>query len=593
MNQDHESTEIVGPQEFQSTEIVTSQTDRSTEIIRPNAAPPAAPPPAAPAPAAQHVAANTSGPAIDGYDSFSELGRGGFATVYRATQSALGREVAVKVLHRSADDAAVLASFRRESHLVADLSWHPHVAPVLEAGTTEVSATMGRHPYLCFQLVEHGSLEDQIDRDGPLNWVAATRAAIEVADALAAAHAIGVIHRDIKTANVLVDRLGRGQLADFGIASLVGERDEGGVAMTVAHAPPELFDGRSASPQSDIYSLGSMLYELLAGRAAFERLNGEPLAPMIERIVSTPVPPLPPAAAPASVGQVLVTAMAKSPEHRFASAIEFGRALQRAQSEASLELTPMPYSDRMAPHTSAPPGRSELLVRPPTARFAASTPATRSRVGGWIIAGGVALGLALGIAGGIVLVDRLGDDTPAEAVQAANSDADPATDTPGSEPVAGSVSTQDAEIVSITASATSPPLTLADGSELVVSAADMVDDERSTSWLVPGDGIGTVIQLDLGSTETVVSLGLVPGFSGVDPVNGAERFRAVRRVVRVQWTFDDGRSLEQTLTDLDDLQRLTIPPTPTRTIRLEILSTTEPGSLDFTAISDVAVEVVR
>lgn len=593
MNQENESTEIVGRQEFQSTEIVNPQVDRSTKIVGSGAGPDATPPAGIP-----RTIAAASGLAIDGYDSFSELGKGGFATVYRARQSALGREVAVKVLHRSADDDAVLASFRRESHLVADLSWHPHVAPVLEAGTTETSATMGRHPYLCFQLVEHGSLEDQIDRDGPLNWVAATRAAIEVADALAAAHAIGVIHRDIKTANVLVDRLGRGQLADFGIASLVGERDEGGIAMTVAHAPPELFDGRSASPQSDVYSLGSMLYELLAGRAAFERREGEPLAPMIERIVSDPLPPLPPTAAPASVSQVIATAMAKSSEHRFPSAIELGRALQRAQSEASLELTPMPYSDRMAPHTSAPSGRAELLVRPPTARLAASaSPTTRSRPGGWIIAGIVALGLACGVAGGIVLVDRLGDDAPVEAVQepapADPSDAGPATDPLDSEPGAGSVSTQEVDIVSITASATSPPLTLADGSELVVSAADMVDGDRSTSWLVPGDGIGAVIQLDLGSTETVVSLGLVPGFSGVDPVNGAERFGAVRRVVRVQWTFDDGRSLEQTLTDVDDLQRLAIAPTQTRTIRLEILSTTEPGVLDFTAISEIGVEVAR
>ncbi|MFK7919004.1 MAG: protein kinase [Ilumatobacter sp.] len=591
MNQDHESTEIVQPQDFQS-----------TEIIRPGAA--SEPPPSLPRPAA-----TTSGPAIDGYDSFSELGKGGFATVYRARQSALGREVAVKVLHRSADDDAALASFRRESHLVADLSWHPHVAPVLEAGTTETSATMGRHPYLCFQLVEHGSLEDQIERNGPLNWVAATRAAIEVADALAAAHAIGVIHRDIKTANVLVDRLGRGQLADFGIASLVGERDEGGIAMTVAHAPPELFEGRSASPQSDIYSLGSMLYELLAGRPAYERLNGEPLAPLIERIVSTPVPPLPQTAAPASIAQVIAAAMAKVPDHRFASAIEFGRALQRAQSQASLELTPMPYCDLMAPHTSSAPDRSQLLVRPPTARLASSSgPTSRPRLGGWIIAGCVALGLACGVAGGIVLVDRLGNDTstvaesadaqPAETVQAESeqaepSDADPATDPPDSEPAAGSASNQDADIVSITASATSPPLTLADGSELVLSAADMVDGDRSTSWLVPGDGAGVVIQLDLGSAEAVASVGLVPGFSGIDPVNGAERFGAVRRIATVRWTFDDGSTVEQSFVDLDDLQRMAIEPTSTRTIRLEVLSTTEPGTLDFTAISELGIEVNR
>jgi hypothetical protein len=573
--------------------------DEPTEIIGDDATVVAGdavtPPRGVPVTPAAPVTPAELGPVIEGFDRFSELGRGGFATVYRARQTALGRDVAVKVLHRSADDAAALASFRRESHLVADLSWHPHVAPVLEAGTTEPRDSSGRHPYLCFQLVEHGSLEDQIDRDGPLNWVAATRAAIEVADALAAAHAIGVIHRDIKVANVLVDRLGRGQLADFGIASLLGERNEGaGVAMTVAHAPPELFEGGSASPQSDIYSLGSMLFELLAGRAPFARLENESLPMMIERIVQQPLPPLPPDAAPASVGQVIAVAMAKHPEQRFASAIEFGRALQTAQSGASLELTPMPYCDRMAPQTAAARNRGSIAVRPPTAVVAASGGSRRAGVSGWLVAAGLALGVGGGVAGGLVLVDRLGSDTGVEVATADVADPVPdAVDPPSDTEAAPSPPPSTAQVVGIvgaTASDTSPPLLLADGSELVISAADTIDGDRSTAWLVAGDGVGVTLQFDLGSKRSVTSVGLVPGYSGVDPVNGAERFPAVRRIASVRWTFDDGTSIEQTFADLDDLQRLEITPTPTRSIRLDILSTTEPGSLDFTAIAEVAVE---
>ena len=156
-------------------------------------------------------------PKVPGFAGLEEIGRGGFAVVYRAWQPAFDRQVALKVLTLLDLDDRALRRFERECRSAGRLSWHPHIVVVFDAGTTDE----GR-PFLAMEYLEDGSLADRIKRDGRLPRQDAVASAIQVAGALQTAHDQGVLHRDVKPENVLVDRFGGSKLADFGIASVLG-----------------------------------------------------------------------------------------------------------------------------------------------------------------------------------------------------------------------------------------------------------------------------------------------------------------------------------------------------------------------------------
>ena len=203
---------------------------------------------------------------VDRYLVRQELGRGATATVYRAHDSALGREVAVKLLHaRDLDDAHALERFRREGEVLGGLD-HPGIVRVLDAGSWQGC------PYLVFELVEGGRTLRQAFLGRPLRErVALVR---DVAAALAHAHGRGVIHRDVKPDNVLVDREGRARLSDFGLASAIGltRMTASGTALgtPVAMAPEQVQgDHRAWGPPTDVWALGVILYEALTGELPF------------------------------------------------------------------------------------------------------------------------------------------------------------------------------------------------------------------------------------------------------------------------------------------------------------------------------------
>ncbi|MFS8101445.1 serine/threonine protein kinase [Lentzea alba] len=203
-------------------------------------------------------------PHIPGLTDLRPLGAGGFATVYRAHQAQLGRDVAVKIDNRVLADERDRRRFLREAHAAAKLSGHPHVVGVHDANITAQGT-----PYMVMELCTGGSLADQLDARGPLHHEQVRDLGVKLADALAAAHQEGVLHRDIKPGNILVDRYGTPKLADFGLAALLDAQGGSTVtrdALSPSYAPPEAFAMAEPTPQADVYSLAATLYTLLAGK---------------------------------------------------------------------------------------------------------------------------------------------------------------------------------------------------------------------------------------------------------------------------------------------------------------------------------------
>jgi serine/threonine-protein kinase len=200
----------------------------------------------------------------------AQIGSGGMSTVYRAQDLTLERPVAIKLMHREiASDSDQLERFRREARAVARLS-HPHIVGVIDAGEDE------HRPYIVFEYVEGETLKERIRRMGRLPIDEAIAYAIEIARALGCAHANQIVHRDIKPQNVLIDAEGSAKVTDFGIARSLQEEGltaDGRVLGTTDYVSPEQALGQDVNGQSDIYSLGVVLYEMLTGSVPFSGEN--------------------------------------------------------------------------------------------------------------------------------------------------------------------------------------------------------------------------------------------------------------------------------------------------------------------------------
>jgi tRNA A-37 threonylcarbamoyl transferase component Bud32 len=200
----------------------------------------------------------------------ARIAAGGMSTVYRALDETLERQVAVKLMNREvASDSDQLERFRREARAVAQLS-HPHIVGVIDAGEDDGRA------YIVFEYVEGETLKERIRRLGRLPITEAVAYAIEIARALGAAHARHIIHRDVKPQNVLIDHEGSAKVTDFGIARTLEEDGltaDGRVLGTTDYVSPEQALGQHVSGQSDLYSLGVVLYEMLTGEVPFHGEN--------------------------------------------------------------------------------------------------------------------------------------------------------------------------------------------------------------------------------------------------------------------------------------------------------------------------------
>jgi WD40 repeat protein/serine/threonine protein kinase len=282
---------------------------------------------------------------IRGYELREHLGRGSYGSVYRAYQPVIGRDVAIKViLPKYANQPDFIRRFEVEAQLVARLE-HPHIVPLYDYWREPDGA------YLVMRLMRAGSLRDALQR-GPWHVETAIHLVDQIAAALTTAHRQGVVHRDIKPGNILLDDAGNAYLSDFGIAALaepfanagrhaslpVKERPTG----TPEYVSPEMAQGTEVTLRADIYSLGVVLYELLTGRHPFPDL---PLAVLLQRHLHDPLPPATSARPdlPPAVDDVIQVATSKDPEARYPDALTLARAFRQAlQPDGVSTIPPMP-----------------------------------------------------------------------------------------------------------------------------------------------------------------------------------------------------------------------------------------------------------
>jgi serine/threonine protein kinase len=306
----------------------------------------------------------TSAPDIPGHTVTSVLGTGGFAAVYRGWQRAVGREVAIKIDNRVLFTERDRRRFFREVTAAGRLSGHPHVIDVYDAGMLGD----GR-PYLVMELCPGGSLNDELRRYGPMSAERVTWIGVRLADALAAAHAAGVLHRDIKPANILINQYGVVGLADFGLASIIaatGEQTVTREALTPAFAPPESFRNAEPTTAADIYSLAATLYMLLAGRPPrFPAGEPSPGLATIAVLHDRPVEDVP--GAPPELMAILRQGLAADPAQRPATATALRDAL------AELDL---PSGGQPTPARHLTVGSQPGPVRPTAADSPGSAPPT-------------------------------------------------------------------------------------------------------------------------------------------------------------------------------------------------------------------------
>src|SRR3954451_5588856 len=289
----------------------------------------------------------------DRYRLDAQIGTGGMSTVYRAFDTTLERTVAVKLMHREiASDSAQLERFRREARAVGQFS-HPHIVGVIDAGEDD------QRPYIVFEYVEGETLKERIRRCGRLPVDESLAYAIEIARALGAAHARGIVHRDIKPQNVLIDEEGMAKVTDFGIARSLDEEGltaDGRVLGTTDYVSPEQALGHIVNGQSDIYSLGIVLWEMLVGDVPFHGENQVAVALEHVREDLPDVPRLRPELS-ASVASVLDRMTCKKLERRYPDALtleddlEYALAIEaaragRATGEATAVLRTLPPSAR-------------------------------------------------------------------------------------------------------------------------------------------------------------------------------------------------------------------------------------------------------
>jgi eukaryotic-like serine/threonine-protein kinase len=285
------------------------------------------------------------------YTIEGELGRGGMATVYLASDLRHDRPVALKVLHPELSASLGPERFQREIRLAARLQ-HPHILTVLDSGAAGQLGSGAERLWFTMPFVEGESLRDRLVREKQLPVEDALRIAREAADALDYAHSHGIIHRDIKPENILLSA-GHALVADFGIARAVGGGEhltETGMAIgTPAYMSPEQAAGeRDLDARTDLYSLATVLYEMLTGEPPF---TGPTAQAIIARRLTTEAPSVRQsrASVPEAADHAIRKSLAKVPADRFATAGEFGRALTAAQ----MPTIPTPTSTPVAPRPAA------------------------------------------------------------------------------------------------------------------------------------------------------------------------------------------------------------------------------------------------
>jgi eukaryotic-like serine/threonine-protein kinase len=355
----------------------------------------------------------------DRYELLAPLARGGMGQVWRARDRLLGRPVAVKILRSEfTDDPGFRARFRSEAQHAAVMV-HPNIASVFDYGEVAAPGTQETVAYLVMELVDGESLAHLLRREGRLSPELTLSIVRQTAAALAAAHGAGIVHRDIKPGNVLVAPDGTVKITDFGVAwsaASVPLTRTGQVIGTAHYLSPEQAQGDKATPASDVYALGAVAYECLAGRRLFD---GESSVQIVLRQIRDEPDPLP-ADVPPDLRELVLRALAKDPAVRYAD----GAALQAAAERVtltgasptgtavldlplgSLATAPVPVASGMPPLRG--PRTAEQTVVAPAPSVEERRPGNRA--GLWVLVG--ALLAVVGVVAGLTLLGDAGNPAP-------------------------------------------------------------------------------------------------------------------------------------------------------------------------------------
>ena len=322
------------------------------------------------------------------------LGAGGMARVVAARDLRLDRSVAIKLVPVAGIDRAGRERFVREAWSAAGFA-HPDAVAVYDAGESD------GYLFLVMELVDGSSLAERLAERGRLDVDEALRITRRVLAALGAAHEAGIVHRDVKPGNVLLGAAGEVKLADFGIAKRLGDitadvTSSGQFVGTPKYLAPEQVVGERSTPATDVYAVGVVLYEMLAGRPPYDA--GNSMATAIAHR-DAPIPDLHRARpeVPAHVVAVVRRAMAKRPAERFGSAAEMAAALAQPPATIRPLVMPVPGPEASGPSPTRKPDPTEIMVAPPF---------RRQKAWWWAAAAGIAVG------GGVALAVAQRDDPP-------------------------------------------------------------------------------------------------------------------------------------------------------------------------------------
>src|SRR5436190_677965 len=330
------------------------------------------------------------------YRGAKRIGHGGMGEIYRATDDTLGRAVAIKLLaERYAEDEMIRRRFTHEALAAARLSGHANTVTIFDVGD------WNDRPFIVMEYLSGGSLDTVLVREGAQRPQRALRWLEQAASALDHAHENGVVHRDVKPGNLLLDRDGNVHVADFGIASAAGLDSltvTGTVMGTAGYISPEQAQGERATAASDNYALGVVAFELLTGERPYER---ESMTAEAAAHVNEPVPSACGrfSELPCELDPVFEQALAKDPAARFASGAELVEGLHRALDEAAESTAELPV---------APPPRPALRGRP-------LPPPRRSRARWLLVLAVVACAAAVGAILAVALTSGGKDEAAAPA----------------------------------------------------------------------------------------------------------------------------------------------------------------------------------
>ena len=441
-----------------------------------------------------------SGRTFGVYRVLEPLGRGGMASVYKAYQPAVDRHVALKVLPRHlAEDPKFLARFEQEAKILAKLQ-HPHILPVHDFGESD------GFTYIVMPFIRTGTLAATLNGQ-PLPFDQIKRVITQIGDALDCAHAQGLVHRDVKPSNILLDERGNCLLADFGIAKMLEGADTltatGSLIGTPQYMSPEQGMGAPIDGRSDIYSLGVVLYEMATGQVPFEAET--PLAVVVKHIHDPlPVPSRVNPTIPESLHRMILRAMHKDPSQRFPTA----NAMVAAMSATDEPTIGTGSADNM----SASVGATDAVMSPAVAsqNAAATTasiaPADQPRVAAHATSGlrrSFAIGAAMLVVLALLLFLWPGDDPETESRQALSSGTPPISDAAsapaGDRPPRSAGATAEPADAATPASSTSIPQPTPEAGDAtqrtaatVTTSELLISVDVPSSVTVDGDAVGRV-----------------------------------------------------------------------------------------------------